>query len=87
MLFYIVIGILVLIAIYTVVTYNKFVTFGENVENAMASISAQIESRWDALRSLTDATKHYSSHEANTLENIVEARSHVSKSSNVEDVE
>lgn len=87
MLFYIVIGILVLIAIYTVVTYNKFVTFGENVENAMASISAQIESRWDALRSLIDATRHYSSHEANTLENIVEARSHVSKSSNVEDVE
>lgn len=87
MIWYIILAIVVLIALYAVTTYNRFVYLEENVENAMASISAQIESRWDALRSLIDATKSYAAHEANTLENIVAARSQVSKSSNVEDVE
>lgn len=87
MLLYIILGIIVLLAIYFITTYNKFVYLGENVENAMASISTQIESRWDALRSLIDATKNYAAHETNTLENIVDSRSHVSKSSNVNDVE
>lgn len=79
--------IVVVIGIWVVSTYNRLVTIRERVDNAKAQIAAQIESRWDALKSLIDATKQYSQHEAEVLEGVTEKRASIGRNSSVEEME
>lgn len=67
-------------------TYNNLVSTRELVENAMGQISTQIESRWDALKSMIDGTKRYETHEAKVLEGIAEKRSQIGKGADVSEV-
>ncbi|MCZ0717052.1 LemA family protein [Aerococcus kribbianus] len=67
--------------------YNQMIGSQEMVTNAMAQIAAQVESRWDALTNLIQATTKYQSHESETLTTIVKHRSGVDKNSSVKDVE
>lgn len=77
----------VLLVLWIISAYNKLVSAREFVRNSMGNISAQIESRWDAVRSLIDAAKKYSSHEAETLSNITAMREKVDRTSEPADVE
>lgn len=79
--------ILIILAAYIIKTYNKFISFGERVSNGTAQIATQIESRWDALTSLIQATKRYSAHEAETLEKVVAQRTKVTDGSSVGQLE
>lgn len=79
--------ILVLVGIWAVGAYNGFVGLRERVHNARAQIATQLESRWDALKSLIDATKQYSKHEAEVLENVTQARASIGQNSSVNDLE
>ena len=83
----IILFIIIILIVWVIKTYNEFVTLGERVTNGKAQIAAQIESRWDAVRSLIDATKHYEKYEAETLEKVIEKRSSISKSSPVKELE
>ncbi len=67
--------------------YNSLVTTRERVDNAKAQISTQIESRWDAVRNLIDATKNYSKHEAEVLDNVTKQRSAMGQNSSIKDME
>lgn len=84
---YIVIGIIVLIIVWVISIYNNFVTLGERVDNAKGQIATQIESRWDAVKSLIDASKKYSQHEADVLENVTESRASLGKNASIGDLE
>lgn len=86
MTFFILIGILVIIALLAISTYNSLVRSNEMVDNAMAQIAAQVESRWDALRNLIDATKHYSNFELEAFEKITRNRASINKKSSPDDV-
>ncbi|PXW87337.1 LemA protein [Streptohalobacillus salinus] len=83
-------GVVVLVIIiligWVISTYNRLVSTRELVENAMGQISTQIESRWDALKSMIDGTKRYEKHEAEVLEGITEKRSQIGKGAEVSDV-
>lgn len=79
-------AIIVLIVLWAIGIYNRLVALREMVHNSMGQIAAQIESRWDALKSLIDATKNYQAHEADTLKSITESRTRVSPGSTVRDV-
>lgn len=70
-----------------VITYNNFIRLGERVTNGKAQIATQIESRWDAVSSLINATKQYSQYEIETLESIVEKRVNISANSSIEELE
>lgn len=87
MAYIIIIGILVLIALWVISTYNSFITLRERVGNAKGQITTQLESRWDAVKTLIDATKKYSEHEAGTLENVTEARASLGSSATVSELE
>ncbi|HJG84225.1 MAG TPA: LemA family protein [Weissella thailandensis] len=83
----IIIGILVVIIIgWLIAIYNQLVRLRENVRNAMGQIAAQVESRWDALTNLMQATEKYQTYESKTFEKIVNARQNVSERSDVADV-
>lgn len=79
--------IIVFIAIYVMKTYNSFITLSERVRNAKAQISTQIESRYDAVKSLIEATKRYEKYESETLERIVNQRVGILQDSSIEEVE
>ncbi|MDO4670767.1 MAG: LemA family protein [Aerococcus sp.] len=78
----------VIIVIWGISVYNQFITSNERVANAMGQIAAQVESRWDALSNLIQATKNYQSHEFETLTQIVRERSGgVSREASVQEIE
>lgn len=79
--------VLIVVAAWTVSTYNTLITIRERVDNAKAQISTQIESRWDAVKSLIDATKLYSKHEAEVLENVTQQRASIGQNSSIKDIE
>lgn len=53
---------------------RSLVTLEENVDNAFANISVNLNSRWDALKALASAVKAYSAHEYESLVGIIEKR-------------
>ena len=87
MIGFIILGIVVVLALWVMSSYNRLIRLKEMVKNAMGQIAANVESRWDALKSLIDATKKYSAYEAETLEKVVNARGGVNSGSTVKEIE
>lgn len=79
--------IIIVIAFWIINTYNKFISLEERVANGKAQIAAQIESRWDAITNLIQATKQYAKYEGETLEKIIEKRVRLSENSNIAELE
>lgn len=83
---YIILIIVVLIVLAVVGVYNSLVRKNEMVANAMNQIGTQLQSRWDALNNLIDATKDYAKYESETLDKITKNRTGVNKNSSPADV-
>lgn len=84
---FIVFGIIALIIIgWVVSSYNKLIRSREFVRNSMGQISAQIESRWDALKNMIDGTQKYADYESKVLREITEQRASLGRNANVADV-
>lgn len=78
---------IILMIIWTIKSYNYFITLEERVSNGKAQIATQIESRWDVVKSLIGATKKYSQHEAETLESVIDKRISVDKDSPIDEIQ
>ena len=76
-MFWAILIIAALVVFWGVSTYNRLVSLRELARNALGQIAAQIESRWDAVSNLIEATKQYSAHEAETLEGITKSRASI----------
>lgn len=89
--FGIIIALIIVVAIFVVFwgisVYNRLVSAREFVRNSMGNIAAQVESRWDAVKSLIDAAKSYASHEAETLTEMTAMRANVDRTSDPSTVE
>ena len=72
---FILIGLVALIAFYAMSVQRGLVKKEERVKNALSSIGIQVQSRWDALKQLANTVKGYKDHEAETLTNVIAARS------------
>ena len=71
----IILGIVVILAIIIASMYNSLVKLRNNRENAFADIDVQLKQRHDLIPQLVDTVKGYASHEKETLEGVVQARS------------
>lgn len=67
--------IVAVLAIIGVTGYNNLVNLDENVENNWAQVETQYQRRLDLIPNLVSVVKGYASHEKETLEGVVEARS------------
>src|SRR5258708_2778633 len=67
-------GFVTIIAIFTIVVYNRLVTLGASCENAFAQIELQLKRRYDLIPNLVECVKSYMAHEKNTLESVITAR-------------
>lgn len=62
------------VVLYIVITYNSLVCIKHNVEKAWANIDVLLKQRNDELPKLIDTCKAYMTHEAQTLEKVIQAR-------------
>lgn len=74
MIGWIILAILILIAIYAVVLYNRLVRLQNGYENAFAQIDVQLTRRHDLIPNLVSTAKGYLEHERETLEEVTRAR-------------
>jgi LemA protein len=71
---YIIIGIVVVLAIIFIATYNGLVRRRNQVQNAWAQIDVQLKRRYDLIPNLVETAKGYMKHERETLEAVTNAR-------------
>jgi len=63
------------VLLWGIVKYNSFIKLRNNRENAFANIDVQLKQRHDLIPQLVATVKGYASHEKDTFERIVNARS------------
>ncbi|HMN87405.1 MAG TPA: LemA family protein [Bauldia sp.] len=71
---WIVLGVIVLIALYLIFVYNRLVSLRQTVNQAWSDISVQLKQRHDLVPNLVETVKGYATHERGTLEAVVNAR-------------
>ena len=71
----IILVVLALLVIWGVTGYNRLVTMDENVSGQWSNVETQYQRRADLIPNLVSTVKGYASHEKETLEGVVEARS------------
>ena len=74
---YVMIGIIVLIVIYTFVTYNSLQTKKNRVDEAFSTMDVYLKKRWDLIPNLVETVKGYAKHEKDTLEEVIALRNNI----------
>ena len=72
--FWIVLGIVVVLALALVWIYNRLVTLRTRVENGWSQIDVQLRRRADLIPNLVETVKGYAAHERELFEEVTEAR-------------
>ena len=70
----VIIGVLIVLAMFVVGIYNKLVTLKNRFENAFSQIEVQLQRRYDLIPNLIETVKGYMKHEKETLEAVIQAR-------------
>jgi LemA protein len=71
---WIVLGVIVVIALWIVTVYNGLVAMRQRVGQAFADIDVQLKQRHDLIPNLVETVKGYAAHERGTLEAVTQAR-------------
>jgi len=71
---YIVLGILVVIALWVIVTFNGFVAMVNHAKESWSDIEVQMKRRYDLIPNLVETVKAYATHEREAFENVTKAR-------------
>lgn len=71
---WILLGIVVLLAVYLIATYNGLVKLNVRVDEAWSDITVQLKRRYDLIPNLVSTVQGYAKHEAGVFEKVTEAR-------------
>ena len=71
---YLVIGVIALLVIYVLVTYNGFVRIKNRVEEAFSTMDVYLKKRWDLIPNIVETVKGYTKHEKSTLSEVIKLR-------------
>ncbi|HPI03688.1 MAG TPA: LemA family protein [Candidatus Goldiibacteriota bacterium] len=80
-----VIGIVLLIVMFFVSTYNKLVKYDEAINAAWAQIENVLQRRGDLIPNLVNTVKGYAKHEKEVFENVANARAALAGARTVDD--
>jgi LemA protein len=83
----ILLGLLAVLTIWSVTSYNLLVNLKHNVAKAWANIDVLLKQRHDELPKLVEVCKQYSQFEQSTLERVMQARSAVFSASQSRNIE
>lgn len=70
----IVLGVIVLAALWLIGVYNGLVSLRQRSKQSFADITVQLKQRHDLIPNLVETVKGYATHEKTTLEDVVKAR-------------
>jgi len=71
---YVIIGIVAVLLVVFIVTYNGLVGLRNQMKNAWAQIDVQLKRRYDLIPNLVETVRGYMRHERETLEAVTKAR-------------
>ena len=71
---WIVLGLVVLLVIFGIVSYNGLIRGRNQVENSWSQIDVQLKRRIDLIPNLVETVKGYAAHEQETLDRVIQAR-------------
>ena len=74
----ILIGVIIILAIFVIARFNKLVALRNRFKNAFAQIDVQLKRRYDLIPNLVETAKGYIQHERQTLEAVISARNQAS---------
>lgn len=77
--FWIVLGVVVVLALWLASSYNGFIRLGENVNTAWAQVENQYQRRYDLIPNLVETVKGIANQEARVFQGVADARSSVGK--------
>lgn len=66
--------IVVLVILWVITGYNRFIRMRNKVEEAFATMDVYLKKRYDLIPNLVETIKGYTKHESETLEKVVSAR-------------
>lgn len=73
-LWLIIISVCLIIIVWTIYTYNRFILHKNRIREAWSNIDVQLKRRYDLIPNLIEAVKRYMAHEKNVLETVTEKR-------------
>ncbi len=71
---WVILAIVVIGAIFAVVSYNRFITQKNLIKDAWANIDTELRRRYDLIPNLVETVKGYASHEKEVFEEVTRAR-------------
>jgi len=83
---WIILGVIIVIALWFIGTYNMFITLRNRVKNAWAQIDVQLKRRYDLIPNLVETVKGYAKHERELFEKVTELRSRAMSAKSIKDV-
>jgi len=76
---YIIIAVVAVIAGWLIAVYNGLIKLRNRVDESFSDIDVQLKRRYDLIPNLVETVKGYMTHEAGTLQKVVEARASAMK--------
>ena len=70
----IVLGVVVVLILFAIVSYNRLISLREQVRAAWAQIDVMLKRRYDLIPNLVETVKGYAKHEQSTLQAVIAAR-------------
>ncbi|MBU6370869.1 MAG: LemA family protein [Patescibacteria group bacterium] len=75
--------ILVVVILWAIFAYNKFVTLINRAKEAWSDIDVQLKRRYDLIPNLVNTVKGYAAHESSAFENVTKARAAAMGAANI----
>ena len=69
-----IIGVIALVIIWAIVTYNRMIVLRNRIDNAWSQVDVQLRRRYDLIPNLVEVVKGYAAHERQTFEEVTKAR-------------
>jgi LemA protein len=82
---YILVGIVVVLALWVIFSYNRFIVLVNRAKEAWSDIDIQLKRRYDLIPNLINTVKGYASHESATFDKVTQARATAMGAGNIAD--
>lgn len=84
MALYIIIGLVVIILLYVLITYNGLVKSNNFVKEAFSTMDVYLKKRWDLIPNLVEVVKAYAKYEGETIEKVTSLRTNTYESMSID---
>jgi LemA protein len=79
------IGVIVIVFLWLILAFNRFVVLRNRAKEAWADIDVQLKRRYNLIPNLVETVKGYATHERGVFENVTKARSRAIEAGSVEE--